>query len=126
MRCWSQNKNKYYMTYSQSLSLQKNQVYRRGANTHSIARSGTKLGPVSTAVICLALVSLMGIVYLSQVTRTNSMGYKLSSLQQKEEDLKKEKADLDIEAVRLQSIEKVKSSQVATALTPIKPTAYAQ
>ena len=114
------------MTYSQSLSLQKNQVYRRGANTHSITRSSTKLGPVSTAVICLALVSLMGIVYLSQVTRTNSLGYRLSSLQIKEGDLQKEKTDLEIEAVRLQSIEKVKSSQVAAAMTQIKPSSYAQ
>ena len=113
------------MTYSQNLSIQKNQVYRRGSNTHSMSRVGTKMGPISTAVICLALISLMGIVYLSQVTRTNSMGYKLSSLQQKENDLKKEKTDLDIEAVRLQSIEKVKSSQVAAALTPVKPSAYA-
>ena len=114
------------MTYSQSLSLQKNQVYRRGANTHSISRSTTKLGPVSTAVICLALVSLMGIVYLSQVTKTNSLGYKVSSLQQKQDELKKEKSDLEIESVRLQSIEKIKSSQVATTMTQIKPTNYAQ
>ena len=113
------------MTYSQSVSLQKNQVYRRGQNIYSVSRTGAKLGPVSTIVICLALVCLMGIVYLSQVTRTNSLGYELSSLQQKETDLKKEKADLEVEAVRLQSIDKIKSSQVATTMTTIKPTGYA-
>jgi cell division protein FtsL len=113
------------MTYSQSLSIQKNQVYRRGQNTYSIARSTAKVGPVSTAVIVLTLVCLLGIVYLSQVTRTNTLGYSVSSLQQKESDLKKEKADLDVEAVRLQSIEKIKSSQVAGALTAVKPSAYA-
>ena len=88
-------------------------------------KSGAKVGPISTAVICLALVSLLGIVYLTQVTRTNSLGYEVSSLRQKEDTLKKSKSDLDIEAVRLQSIEKVKSSQVAAALVPVKPSAYA-
>lgn len=113
------------MTYSQSLSIQKNQVYRRGANTFSISRNRTRLGPVSTAVVVLALVCLLGMVYLTQVTKTNSLGYQVSSLTQKEEELKKEKADLDIESVRLQSIEKVKNSQVAGAMTTIKPSAYA-
>ena len=113
------------MTYSQSLSIQKNQVYRRNQNTFSISRSRAKLGPVSTAVIVLALVSLMGMIYLTQVTKTNSLGYQLSSLTHKEQDLKKEKADLDIEAVRLQSIEKVKASQVAGTLTTVRPSAYA-
>lgn len=113
------------MTYSQSLSIQKSNVYRRGANTFSLSRGRAKLGPVTTAVVVLALVCLLGMVYLTQVTKTNSLGYELSSLTQKEEELQKEKADLDIESVRLQSIEKVKSSQVAGTMTTIKPSAYA-
>lgn len=113
------------MTYSQSISLQKNQVYRRGQNTYSIARAKTRLGPVTTGVLVITLICLLGIMYLSQVTRTNTLGYSLSSLQQEEKDLKKESADLEVETVRLQSIEKVKSSQVAGAMVPIKPTAYA-
>ncbi len=113
------------MTYSQSLSIQKNQAYRRGANSFSIAKGRARLGPISTFVIVLALVCLMGIVYLTQVTRTNSLGYKVSSLNEREISLQKEKADLEIEAVKLQSIEKVKSSQVANAMTQVKPSAYA-
>lgn len=113
------------MTYSQSISIQKNQVYRRGQNTYSIARSRSRLGPVTTVVLLLSMVSLIGIMYLSQVTRTNTLGYKLSSLQQEESKLQKEHADLEVETVRLQSIEKVKNSQIAEALVPIKPTAYA-
>ena len=100
-------------------------MYRRGANTFSIARGKSRLGPVSTAVIGLTLDCLLGMVYLTQVTKTNSLGYQVSSLTTKEQELKKEKADLDIEAVRLQSIEKVKTSQVAGAMTTIKPSAYA-
>ena len=42
------------------------------------------------------------------------------------DELKKEKTDLEIEAVRLQSIDKIKSSQVASAMTQIKPSGYAQ
>jgi cell division protein FtsL len=116
-------KNK--MTYSQSVSLQKNQVYRRGANTYSLARTRPSLGPISTAVIVIALIALMGMLYLTQVTKTNSLGYKVSSLRSRESQLQREKDDLDIEAVRLQSIERVKSSQVANAMTTIKPSAYA-
>lgn len=78
------------------------------------------------AVVVLALVCLMGMIYLSQVTRTNSLGYRISSLTVQEQELKKEKADLDIEAVRLQSVERLKASQVANAMTTVKPSAYAQ
>jgi hypothetical protein len=67
----------------------------------------------------------MGMLYLTQVTRTNGYGYQLSSITQKEQELRKEKADLEIEAVRLQSVERVKNSQVASSMTQIKPTAYA-
>lgn len=114
------------MTYSQSISLQKNQVYRRGQNTFAYSGVRSKLGPVSTIIVVLAIICLLGIVYLTQVTRVNALGYKVSSLESKQVELKKEKADLEVEAVRLQSIEKIKSSQVATSLTPIKPTTYAQ
>jgi hypothetical protein len=113
------------MTYSQSISLQKNQVYRRGQNTHSMVRAGTRLGPVSTVVIVLAIISLLGVMYLSQVTRTNSLGYELAGLRQDEVGLQREISDLEVEAVRLQSIETVRSSQVATNLVPIKPSSYA-
>jgi hypothetical protein len=113
------------MTYSQSISLQKNQVYRRGQNTYSIARARTRLGPVTTGVLVLALVCLLGIMYLSQVTRTNTLGYAVTTLQEEEKELKKEASNLEVETVRLQSIEKVKSSQVAGALVPVKPTAHA-
>jgi hypothetical protein len=64
-------------------------------------------------------------MYLSQVTRTDKLGYALSSLQEEEKELKKESSDLEVETVRLQSIERVKASQVAGALVPIKPTTHA-
>ncbi len=77
-------------------------------------------------MIVVVLVSFMGMLYLSQVTKTNTYGYKVSTLTQKETTLKREKADLELEAVRLQSLERVKNSQVAQNLQPVQPTAYAQ
>jgi len=113
------------MTYSQSLSINKQNVYRRNQNTYSLKSARVSFGPVSTIVITLALMCLMGMIYLSQVTRTNTYGYRVSSLAQKEQDLQREKADLELEAVRLQSIEQVKKSQVATSMQPVQPSSYA-
>jgi cell division protein FtsL len=110
------------MTYSQTLSLQKQQAYRRNQNTYSIRAATLKVGPVSTIIVVVALVCLMGIVYLSQVTKTNSYGYSINSLSQKEESLKIERSDLELEAIKLQSLERVKTSQVAANLTQLQPT----
>lgn len=76
-------------------------------------------------MIVLTLVSLIGIMYLSQVTKVNSLGYKLSSLETRQSELKKEKSDLEVEAVRLQAIDRVKTTQVAGAMTQVQPSGYA-
>ena len=114
------------MTYSQTASLSRNGIYRKNQNTHSLRGSSLSIGPISTIMIVIVLVSFIGMLYLSQVTKTNTYGYKVSTLTQQETTLKREKADLELESVKLQSLERVKNSQAAKELQPIQPTAYAQ
>lgn len=112
------------MTYSSSLAASKRQqTYVRGRNTVSFKEQVTRLGPVTNGVILIVLSCLLGLLYLTQVTKTNSYGYQLDGLSKKQTALKDENADLEVEAARLQSLDKAKNSQVAATLTPVSPSA---
>lgn len=114
------------MTYSQTASLSRNGIYRKNQNTHSYRATRLSIGPISTLMIVVVLMSFIGMLYLSQVTKTNTYGYKVSTLTQQEATLQREKADLELESVKLQSLERVKNSQPAKELVVVQPTAYAQ
>jgi predicted DNA-binding protein (UPF0251 family) len=64
-------------------------------------------------------------MYLTQITKTNALGYKLSDLNTKQTQLKEEYAGLEVEAVRLQSLERVQDSTVAKDMSQSQPTAFA-
>jgi hypothetical protein len=83
------------------------------------------VGPVSTLVIVIALVCLMGLMYLSQITKTNTYGYEITSLSSREKSLKIVRSDLEIESIKLQSMDRVKASEAAAKLVPLQPSQYA-
>jgi len=89
--------------------------------------SATKagLGPVSNAIVLILVMCLLGLMYLTQVTKTNALGYKVSELTTKQTQLKEEYASLEVESTRLQSLDRVKTSSVATNMQEAKPTAFA-
>jgi uncharacterized protein (DUF3084 family) len=60
-------------------------------------------------------------MYLTQITKTNSLGYKVSNLSSQQEELQEEYESLQVETTRLQSLERVKSSPVAKNLSEVKP-----
>lgn len=96
-----------------------------GRNQNSVAfRShGRALGPVSNAVILIVLALLLGLLYLTQVTKTNAYGYQISGLLQQQSQLQQQYSNLQVASARLQSDTRVQNSGVAKSLTPITPTA---
>jgi hypothetical protein len=110
------------MTYSSSLALQrKNTFASRNQNAVSFRARERSLGPISNTIILIVLACLLGLLYLTQVTKTNAHGYKINSLLQEQEELKQERDDLEVASARLQSLDRVQSSDVAKGLVSVAP-----
>lgn len=109
------------MTYSNSVAASRRGYLRRNQNSVTFAKRGRILGPISNSVILLVLACLIGLLYLTQVTKTNSYGYTINNLQQEQAQLKSQKADLEVTSARLQSLDRVASSSVAKDLVSVAP-----
>ena len=94
----------------------------RNQNTTDIRAQERTLGPVSNTIMLVILTCLLGLFYLTQVTKTNAFSYQIDSLQKQQTKLKDEHADLEVASARLQSLERVKNSTVAKNLVSVAPT----
>ena len=93
------------MTYSSSISLGRSRYAVRGQNAVSFKNDSTRLGPISNAIVLLVLICLIGLVYLTQVTKSNSYSYDIRELQTQQSALLEQQKDLELTAARLQSID---------------------
>jgi len=84
-----------------------------------------KLGANSATLIIIAIISLLALLYLTQVTKTGVLGYQLSDLSTKRDDIVTQKRDLSVEAARLQSIQTIRNSQTASRMVPVAAVSYA-
>jgi cell division protein FtsL len=119
------------MTYSQAISSTKSnrekpQGYRRNQNTTVYQSSKASIGPVSNILIMVIIVCLLGVIYLTQVTKTYALGYRINDLSSEKSELNDEKSRLELESVKLQSVERVKNSKVASKLETVSPSNYAE
>lgn len=80
-------------------------------------RSERRLGPVANTVMIILLTAFLGLLYLTQLTKTSAFGYEMNTIDEKKTQLAAERDDLKIENARLQSIARVESSSVAAAMT---------
>jgi cell division protein FtsL len=99
-----------------------------GRNQNSVAfrAKAHTLGPVSNTITLIVLACLLGLLYLTQVTKTNAYGYQINALQQKQSQLKSEHDDLEVSSARLQSLSRVQNSAQAKSLVSVAPSATVQ
>lgn len=107
------------MTYSRSVLLRQERVIRKHQNTTSMLSLERTIGPVTNAVLLIVLACVLGILYLSQVTRLNAQGYTINDLQQKQSQLQADRNDLEVTAARLQAAERIQSEKVAQNLVSV-------
>jgi hypothetical protein len=100
-------------------------VMRRNQNTVAY-RVQKGLGPVTNTVIVILLLSVLGLIYLTQISKTSSYGYQINDLENKQTELQDQKRDLEVESARLQALEKVKQSPVAAAMPAPASTDYVE
>lgn len=108
------------MTYSSSLAANRQRYGAKQQNTtrYAVAQART-LGPVSNTIMLIVLTCLLGLLYLTQVTKTNALSYKINDLKTQQSRLKDERDDLAVSAARLQSLERVKNSETAKNLVSL-------
>ena len=94
---------------------------RRNQNSVAFVETARTLGPVSNTIILIVLACLIGLLYLTQVTKTNSYGYIINNLQQQQSQLQSQHSDLEVSSARLQSLDRVAASQVAKNLVSVAP-----
>ena len=109
------------MTYSSSLAVNRTRFSGRNQNSVSFTAKARTLGPVSNTIILIVLACLLGLLYLTQVTKTNAYGYQINSLQQKQTQLQHQHDDLEVASARLQSMSRVQNSQVAKSMVTTAP-----
>lgn len=106
--------------------MRRNQSFGRNQNTARFAADNRKLGPISNTIILIILACLLGLLYLTQVTKTNAYGYKVNDLQKQQSQLQDEHAQLQVSAARLQALDRVKNSDVAKSMVSVAPSATIQ
>lgn len=114
------------MTYSSSIAMGRQRFSRRNQNSTSFRGKKQAIGPITNTMMLIVLACLLGLLYLTQVTKTNAYGYRINDLKQQQAKLKEDHDQLEIDSARLQSLERVKNSDVAKNLVSVAPSATVQ
>jgi hypothetical protein len=85
-----------------------------------------QLGPTSATFVVIALISVLALLYLHQITKTGTLGYRLTDLTNKRDHILAEKQEMSVEAARLQAIQATKQSAQAAAMVPTTQVLYAK
>ena len=87
-------------------------------NRNSVKFNGKKvgLGPISNTITLALILCLLGLLYLTQITKQTSYGYEVNALETEKSQLLSEQESLEVEAARLQALDRVQNSKVAQDL----------
>ena len=107
------------MTYSSSIAMGRQRFAAGQQNTLRHNTGERTLGPVSNTIMLIIMACLLGLLYLTQVTKTNALSYKINDLKTQQSQLSTEHEDLAVSSARLQSLERVKNSDVANKLVSL-------
>ena len=110
---------------TQNYCNRRQQNWSRNQNTVAFV-SAIKLGPVTHTVLIALMITVLGLIYLTQATRATGYDYAAQKIDSQISALNAEKSDLEIENARLTSLETVKNSSVASTMTMPVTTEYAQ
>lgn len=108
------------------MAISRQRYTTRNQNAVSFRADDRRLGPISNTIVLIVLACLLGLLYLTQVTKTNAFGYTINGLQEQQSQLVSEYEDLEIASARLQSIERVQASEPAKQLVAVAPAAVIQ
>ena len=113
------------MSYQRSAqySSRRQQNWSRNQNTVPFI-SSVKLGPVAHTVLVALMITVLGLIYLTQATRATGYDYEAQKIDSQIAELSTKKSDLEVENARLTALETVKNSNVAREMTTATGTEY--
>lgn len=114
------------MTYSSAMTMKRQRYTPQGRNAVSFRSHDRRLGPITNTIMLIILACLLGLLYLTQVTKTNALGYTIDSLEKQQVSLKAEHDNLEVASARLQSLDRVQNSQPAHNLVSVAPSVTVQ
>lgn len=114
-----------YQTTQQFYSSRRQANWNRNQNTVAFV-SAVKLGPVAHTVIVALMVTILGLVYLTQATKATGYDYEAQKIDSQIAELTTKKGDLEVENARLTAMETIQNSNVAKAMTAPAATDYAR
>ena len=113
------------MSYQRTTQFQTQRQGSWNRNQNTVFfKSNVKLGPVTHTVLVALMITVLGLIYLTQATRTTSYDYEAQKIDSKIADLTTQKTDLEVENARLTALENVQNSSVARTMTPPAQTDY--
>lgn len=129
MRGYNKNINEKLITMmsyqrTQTFNTRRQQNWSRNQNTVAFV-SNIKLGPVAHTVLVALMVTVLGLIYLTQATRATGYDYATQKIDSQIAELNTQKNDLEIENARLTALETVKKSNVASTMTTPASTEFA-
>jgi hypothetical protein len=106
------------MSYSRTIQFNSRRTGQWGRNQNTVAfTSAVKLGPVTHTVLVALMITILGLIYLTQATRASGYDYAASQTADKISTLANQKKDLEVENARLTALQAVKSTSVAKTMT---------
>lgn len=92
------------------------QNWNRNQNTVAYT-SAIKLGPVTHTILVALMITVLGLIYLTQATKATGFDYQAQDIDLEIAQLTAQKTDLEVENARLTALENVKNSRVASSMT---------
>ena len=99
-------------------------AWSRNQNTTRFT-SNIKLGPVTHTVLVALMITVLGLIYLTQATRATGYDYQANTLNNQIADLNNQKEDLAVENARLSALTTIQNSSVAASMQPPAESNYA-
>lgn len=113
------------MSYQRTIQFQsrRSSSWNRNQNTVAFA-SNVKLGPIAHTVLIALMITVLGLIYLTQATRATGYDYQAQKIDSEIAELTTKKSDLEVENARLTALETVKNSNVAKSMSTSESTDY--
>lgn len=81
-----------------------------------------KIGPLSIQFVIIIILATVALLYLAQSTQSATKNYQIRELEDKKAKLEQENERLEIESVRLKSLNEIKNNLQDLNLEPVKQT----
>ena len=106
------------MSYTRTVQFNSRRQSNWGRNQNTVAfASAVKLGPITHTVLVALMITVLGLIYLTQATRVSGSDYTAAAISGEISSLTEQKNDLEVENARMTALQNVKNSSVAKAMT---------